>query len=60
MIRDENEIKLAWEVWKFLNSLNDMIWNFYEHHFMEFYSKEEERKSWEVPQEDDDSSEVDF
>jgi hypothetical protein len=59
-MRDENEIKIAWEIWNFLNSLNDMIRDSYEDHFIEFCLKEEERKYWEKPPEENNGSDPDF
>ena len=43
-MRDENEIKIAWEICNLISTLNDLIWDFYEDDFIEIYLKEEERK----------------
>ena len=59
-MRDEREIKIAWEICNLLNTLNELIWDFYEDHFVEFYLKEEERKYWEEPAEENNISDVDF
>jgi hypothetical protein len=39
-MRDEDEIKVAWEIWNLISRLNDLIWDFYEEDFIELLKKE--------------------
>lgn len=39
-MRDEDEIKVAWETWNLISRLNDLIWDFYEEPFIELLKKE--------------------
>jgi len=59
-MRDENEIKIAWEIWNLISRLNDLIWDLYEDDFIEMYLEEEGRKYWEKQIEKYTLSETDF
>ena len=59
-MRDENEIKIAWQLWNLIARLNDLIWDHYEAEFIEIYLNEEERKHWEEQAEENNLSNVDF
>lgn len=59
-MKDQNEIKFAREIWNLISRLNDLIWEFYEDDFIEFYLKEEEDKYWLNNTDRDSLSDVDF
>jgi len=60
IMKDQNEIKFAWEICNLISRLNDLIWEFYEDDFIEFYLKEEEDKYWVNNKDRDSLSNVDF
>ncbi len=39
---NEEEIQIAWSIWHLMARLNELIWNRYEHEFIERYVKLEE------------------
>jgi hypothetical protein len=39
-MRDENEIKIPWEIWNLISRLNDLIWDFYEEDFSKIIKKD--------------------
>jgi hypothetical protein len=43
-MRDEHEIKVAWEIWNLISRLNDLIWDSYEDDFMELLKKEYQKQ----------------
>ena len=57
-MKDEKEVRLAWTLWNLIAKLNDLLWDRYEHQFIDFLMKEEEQNYWDTladNQEDDDN-----
>jgi uncharacterized UPF0160 family protein len=51
-MKDQNEIQVAWEIWKIIYRLNDLIWDRYEDEFIQLCQKEESDRYWESLEED--------
>ena len=39
-MKNENEIRFAWEIWHLISKLNDLIWDYYEDEFIDQHLKE--------------------
>ena len=39
-MKNENEIRFAWEIWHLISKLNDLIWEYYEDEFIDQHLKE--------------------
>ena len=60
-MKNENEIQVAWKIWKIIYRLNDLIWDRYEDEFIELCGKEEDDKYWkQIEEENQDTIEPDF
>jgi len=60
-MKNENEIQVAWEIWKIIYRLNDLIWDRYEDQFIKLSMKEEDDKYWkQIEEENQDTIEPDF
>ena len=44
LMKDENEIKIAWKLWHLVEELNDLIWNRYEDEFLQRHLQEQEQQ----------------
>jgi hypothetical protein len=44
-MKTEKEIQTAWEIWTLINRLNDLLWDRYDHEFIEIDLQEEVDKA---------------
>jgi len=44
-MKTEKEIQMAWEIWMLINKLNDLLWDRYDHEFIEIHLQEEVDKT---------------
>jgi hypothetical protein len=51
-MKDEEEIKAAWEIWNLISRLNDLIWDFYEEAFIELLKTEYGKSQTDSQRED--------
>jgi len=41
-MNDEKEVRIAWEIWKLMNQLNDLFFNHYHEGFQDLWSEEQD------------------
>jgi len=45
-MNDEKEAQLAWDLWNLIEKLNDLLWDRYQHQFIDYLMKDEEQIYW--------------
>jgi len=43
-MKNQKEIRIAFEIWNLTNKLSDLLWDRYEEEFLQIYLKEEDDK----------------
>jgi hypothetical protein len=43
-MQNKDEAKLAWILWQVISDLNQLLWDLYEDHFLDFIMEERENK----------------